>query len=132
VPYIFLRGHNLPGGGFIAGLSAAVALMLQYLASGIDFATSRMRIDYIRVLGAGLLIATVTGLASWLFGRPFLTSTFGYIHPPVIQKFELASAMVFDLGVLLVVVATILLALSELGTLSRREIDAEPSAREED
>jgi multicomponent K+:H+ antiporter subunit A len=130
--YIFLRGHNLPGGGFIAGLIAAVAFMLQYLASGIDFATSRMRIDYIRVLGAGLLIATATGLASWLFGRPFLTSTFGYVHPPVIEKFELASAMVFDLGVFLVVVASILLALSELGTLSRREIDARPSSREED
>lgn len=129
--YIFLRGHNLPGGGFIAGLIAAVAFMLQYLASGIDFATSRLRIDYIRVLGAGLLIATATGLASWLFGRPFLTSTFGYVHPPIIEKFELASAMVFDLGVFLVVVASILLALSELGTLSRREIDAKPPAREE-
>ena len=130
--YIFLRGHNLPGGGFIAGLIAAVAFMLQYLASGIDFATSRMRIDFIRMLGAGLLIATATGLASWLFGHPFLTSTFGYVHPPVIEKFELASAMVFDLGVFLVVVASILLALSELGTLSRREIVANPSAREED
>jgi multicomponent K+:H+ antiporter subunit A len=124
--YIFLRGHNLPGGGFIAGLIAAVAFMLQYLASGIDFATSRMRLDYIRILGAGLLIATATGLASWLFGRPFLTSAFGYVHPPFIEKFELASAMVFDLGVFLVVVASILLALSELGTLSQREIDAKP------
>jgi len=122
--YIFLRGHNLPGGGFIAGLIAAVAIMLQYLASGIDFAAQRMRIDYVRVLGAGLLIATLTGIASWLFGRPFLTSAFGYVRPPLIEKFELASAMVFDLGVFLVVVASILLALSELGALSRREIGA--------
>ncbi|MGF1608325.1 MAG: monovalent cation/H+ antiporter subunit A [Kiloniellales bacterium] len=119
--YIFLRGHNLPGGGFIAGLIAAVALMLQYLASGIDFATARLRVDYVRVLGLGLGVATATGLASWLLGYPFLTSTFGYVHPPVIEKFELASAMAFDLGVFLVVVASILLALSELGSLSRRE-----------
>lgn len=121
--YIFLRGHNLPGGGFIAGLIAGVAIMLQYLASGIDFASRRLMVDYVRVLGAGLAIAIATGLASWGFGYPFLTSTFGYAHPPIIDKFELASAMVFDLGVFLVVIASILLALSELGRLSRNEID---------
>jgi multicomponent K+:H+ antiporter subunit A len=129
--YIFLRGHNSPGGGFVAGLIAAVAVMLQYLASGIDFATERLRMDYIRVLGAGLLIASATGLASWIFGRPFLTSTFGYVDLPGIEKIELASAMVFDLGVFLVVVASVLLALSELGTLSRREIAAKPDKLEE-
>ncbi|HRK17523.1 MAG TPA: monovalent cation/H+ antiporter subunit A [Hyphomicrobiaceae bacterium] len=128
--YILLRGHNLPGGGFIAGLVAAVAIMLQYLASGIDFATARIRLDYVRVLGAGLIVATGTGLASWLFGRPFLTSTFGYVQPPFLDKFELASAMVFDLGVFLVVVASVLLALSELGTLSRREESAKVPDRE--
>jgi multicomponent K+:H+ antiporter subunit A len=120
--YIFLRGHNLPGGGFIAGLIAAVALMLQYLASGIDFAEVRLRVDYIRVLGLGLAIAVATGLASALLSYPFLTSTYGYVHPPVIEQFELASALAFDLGVFLVVVASVLLSLSELGVLSRREI----------
>ncbi|MFM9849672.1 MAG: monovalent cation/H+ antiporter subunit A [Hyphomicrobiaceae bacterium] len=121
--YILLRGHNLPGGGFIAGLIAAVAVMLQYLAIGIDVTAQRLRVDYVGVLGLGLAIATLTGLASWVVGYPFLTSTFAYIHPPVIDKFELASAMAFDLGVLLVVVATVVLALSELGGLSRRELD---------
>ncbi|WP_439573772.1 monovalent cation/H+ antiporter subunit A [Phreatobacter sp.] len=119
--YIFLRGHNLPGGGFIAGLVAAVALMLQYMASGIDFATARLRIDYVRVIGLGLGIATLTGLASWFFGRPFLTSTYAYIHAPVVGKFEVASAIAFDLGVYLVVVAGVLLILSALGDLSKRE-----------
>ena len=129
--YIFLRGHSLPGGGFIAGLVAAVAFMLQYLASGIDFAAARIRVDYVRVLGAGLAIATGTGLASWLFDRPFLTSTFGYVYPPVIGKLELASAMAFDLGVFLVVLASVLLALSELGALSRRELrGGQPRRRE--
>jgi multicomponent K+:H+ antiporter subunit A len=129
--YIFLRGHNLPGGGFIAGLIAAVALMLQYIASGIDYAAARLRIDYVRVLGLGLLIATVTGLASLAIGKPFLTSAFGYVHPPVIEKFELASAMAFDLGVFLVVIASVMIALSELGMLSRRESAANPSDRTE-
>jgi multicomponent K+:H+ antiporter subunit A len=119
--YIFLRGHNLPGGGFIAGLIVAVALMLQYVACGIDFAASRLKIDCVRLLGAGLLIALLTGLGSWLFGAPFLTSTFGYVDAPVIGKFEVASAMAFDLGVCLVVIACVLLALIELAALSRRE-----------
>lgn len=129
--YIFLRGHNLPGGGFIAGLVAAIALMLQFMASGIDFATERIRLDYVRVLGAGLLTATATGLASWLFSRPFLTSAFGYVSPPLIGKFEIASAMAFDLGVFLVVVGSVLLALAELGTLSRREVNVATCSREE-
>jgi multicomponent K+:H+ antiporter subunit A len=119
--YIFLRGHNLPGGGFIAGLVAAVALILQYIASGVDFASKRLRVNYVRLLGVGLGIATLTGLASFVFGYPFLTSTHGYVHPPVIDKFELASAMAFDLGVFLVVIGTVLLALTELSGSARRD-----------
>jgi len=119
--YIFLRGHNLPGGGFIAGLVTAIALMLQYVAGGIDFAQARLRINYVRLLGLGLAIAVATGLASWLFGRPFLTSAHGYVSPPIVGAFEIASAMAFDLGVYLVVIGTVMLALTELGLLGRRE-----------
>jgi multicomponent K+:H+ antiporter subunit A len=119
--YILLRGHNLPGGGFIAGLVTGVAFILQYLASGIDFASARLRINYVRMLGLGLLIAAGTGAASWLWGYPFLTSAFTHLHPPAIGDFEVASAMAFDLGVYIVVVASVLLALSEMGALSRRE-----------
>lgn len=119
--YIFLRGHNMPGGGFIAGLIAAVALILQYLASGIDYAQTRIGGNYVRIIGVGLFIALATGLGSWLFGYPFLTSTFAYVYPPLIDKFEVASAMIFDLGVFLVVVGSVLLALTELGRLSLHE-----------
>jgi multicomponent K+:H+ antiporter subunit A len=119
--YIFLRGHNLPGGGFIAGLVAAIALMLQYVASGMDFAAERLRINYVRLLGAGLGVATLTGVVSFVFGYPFLTSTHGYVKPPMIDKFELASAMAFDLGVFLVVVGTVLLAMTEIAGLKRTE-----------
>jgi multicomponent K+:H+ antiporter subunit A len=59
-----------------------------------------------------------------LLGFPFLTSTFGYFDLPLVGKTELASALVFDLGVYLVVVAAVLLILAELGQLSRREIHA--------
>ena len=74
----------------------------------------------------GLLIAVGTGAASWCFGHSFLTSTFTYIRPPVIEKFEVASAMLFDLGVFLVVIGSVLLVLSELGVLSRREREESP------
>ncbi|WP_448585199.1 monovalent cation/H+ antiporter subunit A [Thermaurantiacus sp.] len=113
--YIFLRGHNLPGGGFISGLLVAVALVLQYLAGGLAFAEARLRVDFVRLIAAGLLLSVATGLASLAFGAPFLTSTYGYVTTGVLEPFELASAMVFDLGILLVVVGTVLLALTEIG-----------------
>ncbi len=120
--YILLRGHNLPGGGFIAGLIAAVALILQYVASGIDFAEARLRLDCFWLLAAGLALAAGTGAASMLFDSPFLTSAHGHLHLPLIGDVELASATVFDLGVFLVVVGAVLAIISEFGVLSRREL----------
>ncbi|MBD3655161.1 MULTISPECIES: monovalent cation/H+ antiporter subunit A [Marinobacter] len=116
--YIFLRGHNLPGGGFIAGLITSVALILQYIASGMIWTQDRIPFRYHNVIGIGLLFATVAGAGSLAFSYPFLTSTFGYITWPVVGKFEVASAMVFDLGVYLTVIGATLLALVSIGRLS--------------
>ncbi len=120
--FILLRGHNLPGGGFVAGLVTGVALILQYLASGIDFAQPRLPRHKAKLLALGLLLAGGTGAASWLFGRPFLTSAHGHVALPLIGEIELASAMVFDLGVYLVVVTVVLMVLAQLGRLSRPDI----------
>jgi multicomponent K+:H+ antiporter subunit A len=122
--YILMRGHNLPGGGFIAGLITGVVLMLQYLAVGIEVTAARMRIDSVKLFAAGLALAAGTGLVSMAFGVPFLTSTHGYVDLPLVGATHLASALVFDLGVYLIVVATVLLVLSELGKLSQREMVA--------
>ncbi len=116
--FIFLRGHNLPGGGFIAGLITAVALVLQYIASGIAWVEQRLPLNYQRMAGAGVLIAGLTGLGSWAFGRNFLTSAFGHFELPLVGEFELATAMLFDLGVYLAVVGSTLLVLVNLGRLS--------------
>lgn len=116
--FIFLRGHNLPGGGFIAGLITAVALALQYIASGVAWVEQRLPLNYQRMAGAGVLIATLTGLGSWVFGRPFLTSAFGHFELPLVGEFELATAMLFDLGVYLTVVGSTQLVLTRLGKLS--------------
>jgi len=119
--YIFLRGHNLPGGGFIAGLITAIALIQQYIANGVLFMKGKLKLDYQYLIGWGLLIAVATGLGSWFFGRPFLTSWFDYLNWPIVGKFEVASAMMFDLGVYLTVVGATLLILSNLGKLSTTE-----------
>jgi multicomponent K+:H+ antiporter subunit A len=116
--YIFLRGHNLPGGGFVAGLVTGVALILQYLASGIVFAGARLPQRLPLFLAAGLAAAGGVGAAAWAFGFPFLTTAHGHITLPLIGDVELASAMIFDLGVYLVVVSVVLMVLAELGKLS--------------
>lgn len=118
--YIFLRGHNVPGGGFIAGLVVAIALIMQYMSSGYAWTAKRMRIDYHIMLGAGILIAAATGIGSWIAGHPFLTSAFEYYSLPLIGKFELASAIAFDTGVFLTVVGAVMLALANLSRLGRR------------
>jgi multicomponent K+:H+ antiporter subunit A len=118
--YIFLRGHNEPGGGFIAGLIVAIAFLMQYMASGYAWAEARQRVTYHATIGLGVLIAAVTGAGAWLAGRPFLTSDYGYLHFPPIEEFEWATAMAFDLGVFLTVVGAVMLALQSLSSLARR------------
>lgn len=116
--YIFLRGHNQPGGGFIAGLITAIALLLQYIARGYEWTSLRLPISYPVVSVLGLVVAVLTGLGSWLFGYPFLTSSFGYFDIPLIGKTELATALLFDLGVYLAVVGATLMILVNLGSVT--------------
>jgi multicomponent K+:H+ antiporter subunit A len=114
--YLFLRGHNAPGGGFIAGLVTAVALVLQYFGSGRQFAQPRLPLDGRAVAASGLLIAGATGAGAWLFDLPFLTSAHGHLHLPMIGDVALATALLFDLGVYLTVVGSALLILTLLGS----------------
>lgn len=125
--FIFLRGHNAPGGGFIAGLVTSVALILQYVASGTVWMQQRLRWRYRRVAVSGVLLATLTGIGSWFFGYPFLTSTFGHFHIPLIGEIEIASAMAFDTGVYITVVGATLLILAHLGRLAQTSHSPRPS-----
>ncbi|SFS09394.1 monovalent cation/H+ antiporter subunit A [Sphingomonas jatrophae] len=118
--YIFLRGHNQPGGGFIAALVFSIAILLQYLASGFDWTDERRRIGEHPLIAWGVLIAAATGLGALLFGAPFLSSSFGYFHLPLIGEFELATAMLFDLGVAAVVVGAVMMALAQLSHVAQR------------
>ena len=127
--YIFLRGHNQPGGGFVAALVFSIAVLLQYLASGFDWTDERRRIGEHQLIGLGVLIAAATGLGSLLFGAPFLSSSFGHFHLPVIGEFELATAMIFDLGVAFVVVGAVVMALAQLSHVAQRAARQPPEER---
>jgi multicomponent K+:H+ antiporter subunit A len=118
--YIFLRGHNEPGGGFIAGLVVSIAVVMQYMASGFNWASDRVRFPYHGVIGAGVLVAGLTGIGSWFVSKPFLTSDFTYVRIPPFQEFELATAALFDVGVFLAVVGAVMLSLESFSRLARR------------
>ena len=117
--YMFLRGHNQPGGGFVAGLVVSIALLMQYMASGFAWTTRRQQIEYHAMIGWGGVIAGLTGVGSWLAGKPFLTSSFGYFEIPPIEEFELATAALFDLGVFLCVLGAVMLMLYSLSRMAR-------------
>jgi multicomponent K+:H+ antiporter subunit A len=118
--YLFLRGHNQPGGGFIAALVVAVAFLVQYLAAGFDWSDARKPFGEHQLIGWGVLVAMGTGLGAMVLGAPFLTSWFDYFSLPLIGKFELASAMLFDTGVFLTVLGAVMLALAQLSHIARR------------
>ena len=128
--FIFLRGHNEPGGGFIAGLVTAVALILLYIARGVDWTQQRMSFQYQPIAVVGVAIAALTGLGSWAFGHNFLTSAFGHFSIPYIGEIELATAMLFDLGVYLTVVGATLMILANLGKLTTRHRPSKENEKE--
>lgn len=115
--YLYLRGHNAPGGGFIGGLVLAVPLLIQYVLQGARSVESRMGFDFIRTIGLGVVLALASGAASMLLGVPFLTSGHLQLQLPLIGELELPSAMAFDTGVYLVVFGAAMLMLSMMGTI---------------
>ena len=104
--YLLLRGHNAPGGGFIAGVLTAVAITFQMMAFHVESFSQDMPWNPLRMVVVGLLLAAGTGLGSLLVGYPFLTSAIGHHIFPLLGEVELATAMGFDIGVYLVVVGT--------------------------
>jgi multicomponent K+:H+ antiporter subunit A len=117
--HLFLRGHNLPGGGFIAGLVLAIALTLMHVSHGSAWVGARMTSDFRPLVGWGLLVAAATGIASGWFGAPLLTSTYDYPWLPGVGGVPLASASAFDLGVYLVVIGATMAMLLAIARLSR-------------
>tara|TARA_R110000796_G_scaffold252577_1_gene388070 strand:- start:39545 stop:42448 length:2904 start_codon:yes stop_codon:yes gene_type:complete len=121
--YFFLRGHNLPGGGFVAGLLFSVALIVQYMLAGTDWVESNYPLQPHKWIAWGLVLATLTGLGALAIGFPFLTSHTAHVTLPLLGEIHLPSAFAFDLGVFAVVVGAtmlILVALSHQSVRSHR------------
>ena len=119
--YLFLRGHDLPGGGFAAGIALAIAFLLQYLGTNVREVEDRLRILPVRWIGPrpprrGRRPAS----GAWLFGYPFLTSHARYLELPLIGKVPVATALLFDLGVFLLVVGATVLILVAIAHQSLR------------
>ena len=118
--HLFLRGHNEPGGGFVAGLVVAIAFIAQYMVSGTRWVESRMHLLPKRWIAVGLLIAVATGIGSLVLGYPFLTSHTAHVYWPLIGEVHLPTAALFDLGVFAVVVGSTLLLLTAIAHQSLR------------
>ena len=99
----------------------AVAFILQYIAHGSIWIAERLTINYRKIVASGILIALSTGVGSWFFDRAFMTTWFEYFDIPFIGKIELASALVFDLGVYITVVGSTLMILASLGQLTTND-----------
>jgi len=102
--YMAIKGHNEPGGGFVGGLIAAVAMVFYRMSNGGQAMRELVRVHPRLLISAGLGLALATALVPLLFGRPLLTSLVTDIPLPFGESVHFASALFFDAGVLLVVV----------------------------
>ncbi len=126
--FLFVRGHNEPGGGFVAGLVVAIALFAQYLVAGAEWVEDRIALRPTRWIAFGLLCAAATGLGSLMVGYPFLTTHAFHVALPLLGELHVPSAAAFDLGVFAVVVGStllILVALAHQSIRARRQMEDE-------
>jgi len=126
--YLLLRGHNAPGGGFIAGLLTVAAIVLQAVAFNVRHVEYLLPIHPPGFIFMGLLLAVGTSLAPTLLGAPFLDQTFAHVTVPFFGDVELATALLFDLGVYFVVVGAGKMIIL---TIADEEVDADDGSTDE-
>ncbi|MBW7921662.1 MAG: monovalent cation/H+ antiporter subunit A [Rubellimicrobium sp.] len=130
--WLFMRGHDLPGGGFSAGVTLAIALLAQYLGADTRWIEARITVLPIRWIGVGLLIAGLTGMSAAAFGYPFLSAQARYVELPGIGAVPASTAMAFDLGVYALVVGATVLMLIAIAHQSLRSARQRERAAEEE
>ncbi|QRZ61697.1 Na+/H+ antiporter subunit A [Rothia sp. ZJ932] len=113
--YMLVAGHNLPGGGFAGGLLAGLAFTIRYLAGGGAELSSSVPFSAGTFLGTGLAIATLYAVAPLFAGDPVFTSYVWDFWLPVFGDVHFASAVIFDIGVYLLVIGLVLDILRSLG-----------------
>lgn len=102
--YLLLRGHNFPGGGFIAGLVTGISFILLGLVRGWTELQRELPLPPLRLATFGVMLAILTGAAPMLFGKPFLTQTMIHLpHIPFFGELHIGTPFLFDFGVFLLV-----------------------------
>ena len=123
--YLLLAGHNAPGGGFAAGMTTGLALVIRYLAGGRYELDEAAPVDAGRLIGGGLAVAALAALLPLAFGGVVLQSAVIDLHVPLLGDLHLVSSALFDVGVYLVVVGLVLDLLRALGSHIDRDIQRE-------
>ena len=113
--YLLFAGHNQPGGGFAGGLVAGTVVVLAWAAGGLGTVRRLVPIRSSALLGAGLVLAAVTGFASLVFGLGFLESGIAEFSLPAVGTVKAVSALAFDTGVYLVVLGMSVVLVRALG-----------------
>jgi multicomponent Na+:H+ antiporter subunit A len=113
--WLLFAGHNRPGGGFAGGLLAGAAVSLRYVAGGIDEVRAHVRFRPWTILGTGLLLSGSAAIAPLLFGRDVLQAGLWHVEPPLLGEVSLTTALVFDLGVYLLVLGLVLMVFEAFG-----------------
>jgi multicomponent Na+:H+ antiporter subunit A len=124
--YLLFAGHNQPGGGFAGGIVAGAAIALRYAAGGIADVRSLSRAHPWTVLGAGLLLSAATAVVPVLAGGSLLESATVEADLPLLGHLKTSSALVFDVGVYLVVLGLVLMVFESFGD------DPQPAATQEE
>ncbi len=118
--YFLVRGHNLPGGGFVGGLIMATAIIIQYMVSGVVWVETRQRLHPQYWIAFGLLAAGSAAMGVWWAAKPFLSSVAIDLHIPVVGAVHLSSVLLFDIGVYMLVIGATVLMLIALAHQSLR------------
>lgn len=119
---MFYRGHQAPGGGFLAALMLALGLVFWYLVQPASKQIGRADLGY-QLVNGGIIVAILTGLVGFFEGS-FLAPIHFYIGSE-----HLSSSLFFDAGVYLAVIGTIIIVLNTLGGRDRPGADLRGSYR---
>ena len=114
-PSIYLYQDIITRAADIGGLAFVAAIVLLFLVYGIEKVRKNIPLDFKVVAACGVLISVLTGTAGMIFGKPFLYQTFGFVEFPIFGKTELATAVLFDVGVALAVIGTTMTIIMSIG-----------------